>query len=88
MPRPGPKRKVSDLRLLFEVMVVDDGAVFAAQLDETVPLDSTQGIRDRLNELAADTDMLELQKVGQRNLYRLTDSGRERVLEKVRSLLS
>jgi hypothetical protein len=87
MATPGPKPKVSDFRLLFEVMVVDDGAVFAGQLLETVPLESVQGIRDRLNELADESEWLELEKVGNRNLYRLTEAGRTRLLDEIRSRL-
>ena len=86
MSKRGPKRKVSDSRLLFEVLVGDQGAVFAAQIAEQVDLKTTQGVRDRLNELA-DGPYLDLEKVADRNLYRLTDAGRSEVLSEVRSRL-
>jgi len=86
MSRPGPKRKVSDLRLLFEVMVADRGAVFAAEITDQVDLKTTQGVRDRLNDLA-DGPYLDLETVANRNLYRLTDQGQKYLNEEIRSSL-
>lgn len=86
MARPGPKRKVSDLRLLFEVFVADRGAVFAAEVQECVELKTTQGVRDRLNELV-DGPFLELETVGNRNLYRLSDEGQKKLFETCRECL-
>lgn len=86
MTRPGPKRKVSDLRLLFEVQVADQGAVFAGQVTDLVDLKTTQGVRDRLNELA-EGPFLDVESVGNRNLYRLTDEGRSHLYSEIRRSL-
>ena len=85
MTRPGPKRKVSDSRLLFEILVSGEGSVFASEIEPNVSLKTTQGVRDRLNNIVDDTEYLSMRKVSGRNLYSLTDEGREMVLEKVRS---
>lgn len=86
MTRPGPKRTVSDSRLLFEIFVADGGSVFASEIEPEVALSTTQGVRDRLNELL-DTQYLEVRKVSGRNLYSLTDAGQARVLADVREVL-
>lgn len=88
MPRPGPKRKVSDLRLMLELFIQGDGARFAAQIHEQVPLETTQGVRDRLNELVDTTEYVEKNTVSGRNLYRLTDTGEDFLVDELRARIS
>lgn len=83
----GRKRKVSDERLLFEVLVADGDAVFASEVQEHVDLESVQGVRDRLNELVTDSEHLSRRKVSGRNLYSLPDAGRDHVLGVIRGNL-
>lgn len=84
MAKPGPKRKVSNLRLMMELYVAEDGAQFATQVQENVPLSTVQGVRDRLNEIVETTNYIEMSKVSGRNLYRLTDEGKSHVLAELR----
>jgi predicted transcriptional regulator len=86
MARPGPEKRVSDLRLLLELGVKDE-FVFAKEIMDEVSLEAVQTVRDRLNELVAQTEYVELKKVSNRNLYRLTESGRQRLLEELRTRL-
>lgn len=88
MVRPGPKREVSDLRLMLEIYVADDGAQFATQVQENVPLSTVQGVRDRLNEIVEATEYVEMNKISGRNLYRLTDEGKDYVLSELRHRIS
>jgi predicted transcriptional regulator len=83
MPTPGPDREVSDLRLLLELGAKNE-LVFAKEIMDMVPLEAVQTVRDRLNELVAQTEYVELKKVSNRNLYRLTESGRQRLLDELR----
>lgn len=83
MTRPGPKKKVSDLRLLFELFVSGEHT-FAAEVHDEVGLDAVQSVRDRLNALVEDTGYVEMKKVSGRNLYRLTDAGKAHVLAELR----
>jgi len=84
MARPGPKKQVSDLRLLLELFVKGEYAL-AAEVHGRVSLDALQSVRDRLNELEDSTEYVEMKKVSGRNLYRLTDSGEDYVLSEVRA---
>jgi hypothetical protein len=80
----GRKRKVSDERLLFEVLVAEGDAVFATEVQGHVALESVQGVRDRLNELVDGSEHLGRRKVSGRNLYSLTAAGRDHVLGVIR----
>lgn len=87
MARPGPSKKVSDDRLLMEVFVSDQDVVFADQIKDEVDMETTQGVRDRLNTLCEDTEYLTKETVSGRNLYSLTDEGREHMKEQIRSAI-
>lgn len=84
MTRRGPKKQVSDLRLLFELHVAGE-YTFASEIQERVALDAVQSVRDRLNTLVDETDFVERKKVSGRNLYRLTDDGESHLLAQLRS---
>lgn len=84
MARPGPERKVSDDRLLLELFLADSDSVFAKEIQDNVPLETIQGVRDRLNMLVDESEYVTVRKVSGRNLYTLTDEGREYVLSEVR----
>jgi predicted transcriptional regulator len=87
MGSPGPKRQVSDTRLLFEILISEDRSVLAAEIQSNVSLGTVQAVRDRLNKLATDTDYVEIKTVSSRNMYRLTGAGRQKVAEAVRDSL-
>jgi predicted transcriptional regulator len=87
MGSPGPKRQVSDTRLLFEILISEDRSVLAAEIQSNVSLGTVQAVRDRLNKLATDTDCVEIKTVSSRNMYRLTRAGRKKVAEAVRDSL-
>jgi predicted transcriptional regulator len=85
MGRPGPKRSVSDNRLLTEIFIHENNSLFASQVKENVDLSTVQGVRDRLNNIVENTDRLEKDTVSGRNLYRLTDEGTLYVRDLIRS---
>lgn len=87
MPKPGPKPKVSDDRLLLELLVSENRAVFAGQVQEHVDMDTIQGVRDRLNELCEETPYVVKKEVSGRNLYSLTEEGRDHITTQLRSLV-
>lgn len=87
MGSPGPKRQVSDTRLLFEILISEDRSVLAAEIQSNVALGTVQAVRDRLNTLASDTEYVEIKTVSNRNMYRLTGAGRQHVAEAIRSRL-
>lgn len=85
MGKPGPKRSVSDDLLLAEIFIHENNSLFASQVKEKVDLSTVQGVRDRLNDIIEDTDLLEKDQVSGRNLYRLTNSGEDYVRNLIRS---
>lgn len=87
MGSPGPKRQVSDTRLLFEILISEDRSVLAAEIQSNVALGTVQAVRDRLNTLASETEFVELKTVSSRNMYRLTAAGRQQVAAAVRENL-
>lgn len=87
MAKRGPKRKVSDLRLLMEIYVAREAA-FASEIEPNVQLKTTQGVRDRLNELADETEYVEKKVVGKQNLYRLTKAGETHLLAELRAQIT
>lgn len=87
MGSPGPKRQVSDTRLLFEILISEDRSVLAAEIQSNVALGTVQAVRDRLNTLASETEFVELKTVSSRNMYRLTATGRQQVAAAVRENL-
>ncbi len=87
MGSPGPKRQVSDTRLLFEILISEDRSVLAAEIQSNVALGTVQAVRDRLNTLASETEYVEIKTVSSRNMYRLTAAGRQRVAVAVRENL-
>jgi len=87
MSSPGPKKKVSDTRLLFEILASEERSVLAAEIQSNVPLGTVQAVRDRLNALADEDGYVAIKSVSNRNLYRLTHEGREKVILEVRDKL-
>jgi len=85
MGSPGPKRQVSDTRLLFEILISEDRSVLAAEIQSNVALGTVQAVRDRLNTLASDTEYIKIKTVSNRNMYRLTAAGRQHVAAAVRA---
>jgi predicted transcriptional regulator len=83
MARPGPKRQVSNERLLLELLVSGENSVFASEIEPQVNIELQQ-VRDRLNELVDETPYVSRKKASGRNLYSLTDEGREHILTELR----
>lgn len=83
MPKPGPKRTVSDDRLILELYIAGE-SVFATEIEDHVDLKTVQSVRDRLNQLEQNTEYVKMKKVSNRNLYSLTPSGEEYLLELLR----
>jgi len=82
----GPKRQVSDLRLLFELLISDEWT-FATEVQDNVAFETVQATRDRLNTLVDESGHVKRKEVSGRNLYRWTDPGRSHVLEELRSVV-
>jgi len=72
----GRKPAASDGRVLAELLIRDSRAVFAVELADELPVGKTR-VRQILSELA-DDGLVDIQEISGRNLYRLTDNGRER----------
>lgn len=78
----GRKRKVSDDRLLLELLL-HDGPAFASDIEPHVDLGQQQ-IRDRLNELA-DGELIGKREAAGRNLYELTVAGWDEISSRLRA---
>ncbi|MFW6435416.1 MAG: helix-turn-helix domain-containing protein [Halovenus sp.] len=78
----GRNRSASDVRVLLEILLHRDRAVFGAEIAENLPV-SKERVRQILGQLA-DDGYVEINQVSGRNLYRLTDSGFEHLAEKLR----
>lgn len=80
----GRKRKVSDDRLLLELLLHDDPA-FASDIEPAVDLGQQQA-RDRLNKLA-DGEYVTKREASGRNLYQLTRAGTGYIASTLRDLV-
>lgn len=69
----GRKASVSNERLLLEILLNRDRAVFAVEIASNVPV-SKERVRQMLAELE-EGGYVEKNKISGRNLYRLTDAG-------------
>jgi len=69
----GRPSKVSDERLLIELLLHPDRAVFTSQISDKLPV-SSQTVRDRMDTLA-EQSWVEIEELDGGNLYRLTDDG-------------
>lgn len=83
MGKPGPKPKVSDLRLLLELLAQNSDAILAREIEPFVDV-GLQQTRDRLNDLVESTDYVEVREVSNRNLYKLTETGRDYLIGELR----
>lgn len=83
MPKPGPKPKVSDDRLLLELLLINEPKIMAGQVEPRIDLDIQQ-TRDRLNKLSDETEYVEKRRMSGRNMYDLTDAGRLKMMEILR----
>lgn len=88
MGKPGPDRDPSNDRLLLELLGIEQQAAFAGQINERVNHKATQSTRDRLNNLVENTEYVTMKKVSGRNLYSLTDEGREHIMNTARSKIN
>jgi len=86
MAKRGPKPKVSDERLLLELLARDSDATLAREIEPAIDL-GLQQTRDRLNDLASETEYVSFRKVSNRNLYRLTEPGRDHLIDIMRESL-
>jgi predicted ArsR family transcriptional regulator len=81
----GRNKKVSDERLLLELLLHEDRAAYSAELSQNVEL-GKQSIRDRMNALAAGgkVDKTELEGL---NVYRLSETGKAELQQSLRELV-
>jgi len=81
----GRTPSVSDTRLLLEILLCRDRAVFGAEIADHVGL-SNERVRQRMSELD-ERDLVETNQVSNRNLYRLTDAGLNDLSEALREIV-
>jgi Mn-dependent DtxR family transcriptional regulator len=82
MARGRPK-SVSDDRLLVELLLHPDRAVFTSEIADAVEV-SNQTVRERMNSLA-DDGYVEISDVSGGKLYRLSETGMTYLRELLRS---
>lgn len=75
MGKTGPDRKVTDERLLLEILINPDPAVFASEIVPHVPY-TRQQVSNRLSELE-DVDLVYSKRASGRRLWWLTRDGRQ-----------
>jgi predicted ArsR family transcriptional regulator len=68
---------------MLEILLNDDGAAFAAEISETVPIGKTR-VRQILAELAED-DLVCIKNMSDVNIYRLTEEGHSELLSHLRA---
>jgi predicted ArsR family transcriptional regulator len=79
----GRKSSVSENRVLLEILLNRDRAVFASEIAEEVPV-GKERVRQILKTAVAE-DRVEKESVSGRNLYRLSDDGFETLATALRS---
>lgn len=86
MPTRGPEERVSKERLLLEVFVHPDPALFASEIEPEVPI-TRQRINERLDKLE-DEGLVYSKHASGRRIWWMTQSGREFVAEAAREAIS
>jgi predicted ArsR family transcriptional regulator len=84
MPR-GRNPEASNERVLLELLIHDDRAVFTAEIAEQLPID-TPRVRQIMAKLV-DEGYAEKKTISNRNLYSLTDTGRSHMADHLREML-
>ena len=79
----GRPESVSDDRLLLELLIYPDRAVFTSELSDELDV-TNQTVRERMEELH-DEGKVSIDSVGNGNLYRLTDEGKQYIRGLLRS---
>lgn len=82
MPRGRPQA-VDDDRLLIELLIHPDRAVFTPEVADAVDV-TNQTIRERMSELEQE-GLVEIREVSGGNLYRLSEDGMAYLRELLRS---
>lgn len=85
MAKTGPERQVTDERLMLEIVINPDPAVFASEIEENVPI-SRQRVTGRLDDLE-EKQFVYSKRASGRRLWWLTQKGRERVEERAREAI-
>ena len=78
----GRNAAVSDTRVLLEILLERDRAVFGAEIAENLPI-SKERVRQILANLEEE-EFVEIEQISGRNIYRLTDEGFEHLAEELR----
>jgi predicted ArsR family transcriptional regulator len=79
----GRPESVGDDRLLIELLLHTDRAVFTSELASELDV-TNQTIRERMESLS-DAEKVVIDEVGSGNLYRLSDDGKAYLRELLRS---
>lgn len=82
MPRGRPQ-SVDDDRLLIELLIHPDRAVFTPEIATAVDV-TNQTIRERMDQLESE-GLVEIQELSGNNLYRLSEDGMAYLRELLRS---
>ena len=81
----GRNASASETRVLLEILLGRDRAVFGVEIAEQLPVGKERS-RQLLSELES-KGYVEKSKISGRNLYRLTDSGYEHLAEELREIV-
>ena len=84
MPR-GRNPRASRERVLLELLLRGDRPVFTAEIAEELPVDTAR-VRQIMDDLV-DDGLVTKKSVSNRNLYELTDAGREHLSTALREAL-
>lgn len=72
----GRKASASDERILLELSLHPDRAVFTAEIAEQLPIDKER-VRQKMEEFSEKQGWVQIDDVSGRNLYRMTSEGHE-----------
>lgn len=86
MPSRGPKEEVSNERILLEVFIHPDPAIFASEIEPELPI-TRQRINDRLDGLE-DEGLVYSKHASGRRIWWMTQEGREFVADVAREAVS
>lgn len=82
----GRTPSTSETRIMLEVLLVPDRAVFISEIAENVEIGKERVRQICKNDLEP-AGLIEVKKVSNRNLIRLTDSGHEQLAEQLRKAI-
>jgi len=82
----GRKASASDERILLELLLQPDRAVFTAEIADQLPIDKER-VRQKMEEFSEEEGWVHIDEVSGRNLYRMTSRGNEHLSSVLRNAI-